>query len=245
MLCTIINGNLVDTVTNQILDRPVIVMDGNDYTFMACTSKSSWNMLDYVGRCIVAVGLEPLDIWQQCFVINEVSKNNEGFNRHLIDHVDDPYIKVWIKYLMNKDQYASSKPIHSQAVAAKMRELAPLYGLDPDKMSVLGMLHDIGYTLTDKSENHGFIGGEHLKSTINFPYWKEVYWHGMYPCPYSSPALDLLNYADLTTSPMGEDVTVDERIYEIGCRCGFDSLKYVMAKELANQTKLPDPPPLK
>ena len=43
--------------------------------------------------------------------------------------------------------------------------------------------------------------------------------------------LFLLNCADMTTGPAGEDFTMQERLEEIGCRHGKESAAYIKTAE--------------
>lgn len=134
---------------------------------------------------------------------------------------------------------------HSLGVARLMKSLAPLYGLNPEKMFMLGYLHDIGYELTDKPELHNFEGGDSLRENVHYEYWREVYWHGVHPCPFTSKALDLLNYADMSIDKKGQQISIEQRLKSIKDRYGENSLTYVRAYALSKTLVLPDPPPMK
>lgn len=125
---------------------------------------------------------------------------------------------------------------HIIAVAEKMRRLSAekpeQYPVDPDDMYVLGMLHDIGYRFCDVQKEHARRGGELLEKQ-GYKYWREVYYHGTPQQVYDSPELRLLNYADMTTGPSGEDMNVRQRIEDIAVRYGADSLQKKEAEELA------------
>lgn len=125
---------------------------------------------------------------------------------------------------------------HCLAVAVKMKQLAAenpdLYPVNPDEAFVLGILHDIGYEFSDEQKEHAAKGGLLLKEQ-GYKYWQEVYYHGIPQEEYDSPLLRLLNYADLTTGPTGEYVTVQERIDDIAARYGKGSPQEQGSIELA------------
>lgn len=113
---------------------------------------------------------------------------------------------------------------HTLAVARLMEGVAQQVGLDEQEMFTLGMLHDIGYEFGD-GENHHIVGGDILKQQ-NYKYYEEVYYHGKANTGYESPALDLLNFADMHINRKGEYVTFEERLADIASRRGTDSPHY-------------------
>ena len=117
---------------------------------------------------------------------------------------------------------------HIMAVARVMKENAKSFGLDEEEMFTLGLLHDIGYEFGD-GEMHHILGAEVLKKQ-NYKYFKEVLYHGKPTKEYSSPALDLLNYADLSVTRKGEVVSFEERLEDIRSRRGEDSPHYKNCK---------------
>jgi predicted hydrolase (HD superfamily) len=125
---------------------------------------------------------------------------------------------------------------HSLAVANKMKSLAQSeyekYPVNVDDAFVLGMVHDIGYEFAEEQKEHAKQGGLVLKKQ-GYVYWKEVYYHGIVQTEYDSKMLRLLNYADLTTGPHGDDMTIDERISDIANRYGKGSWQEVEAIKLA------------
>lgn len=125
---------------------------------------------------------------------------------------------------------------HSLAVANKMKKIASenpdLYPVNPDDMFILGMLHDVGYKFTNNQEDHAKIGGDILKRQ-GYQYWKEVYYHGLLQSDYDSTELRLLNYVDMITGPSGEDMTIKQRINDIGDRYGTGSIQEINAIKLA------------
>jgi len=128
---------------------------------------------------------------------------------------------------------------HCLEVANKMKHFASSRCEKYDnanEMFVLGFLHDVGYEFSDKQEDHAQNGGEILKEQ-RYKYWKEVYYHGYPQNEYISKELALLNYADMTTGPRGENMSVDERIKDIKIRYGENSYQALAAKELADSLR--------
>lgn len=131
---------------------------------------------------------------------------------------------------------------HSLAVAQKMQRIVTEHPKDfnctADTAFLVGFIHDVGYALTDNASsiNHAKAGGIALRNA-GFKHWREVFYHGVYQTEYASALLDLLNYADLTTSPRGEEISMEERVKDISERYGEKSAQTQNAKALANQLK--------
>ena len=81
-------------------------------------------------------------------------------------------------------------------------------------MFLLGVMHDIGYEFVEHVADHAYVGGEILKQS-NYQYWQEISQHGNIAVENMSDELFILNCADMTTGPNGEDFTFEERIEEI------------------------------
>lgn len=118
---------------------------------------------------------------------------------------------------------------HILAVARKARKFALImkpgdkeYAQD---MFLLGLLHDIGYEFAESNAEHARIGGEILKRS-NYKYWQEISLHGNETIEDMSDELFILNLADMTTGPHGEDFTFDERLQEIAVRFGKETPPY-------------------
>ena len=128
-----------------------------------------------------------------------------------------------------------TRQVHMLSVGRYMKVLSKIKGWSIERqqeMLVLGMLHDIGYELNPKTDDHAKIGGEFLKSQ-GYTYWREIYHHGKADCEYKSEELDLLNTADLTIGPFGNNVGVQERLFDIQSRYGVDSESYINSRKLA------------
>ena len=95
----------------------------------------------------------------------------------------------------------------------------------------LGWNHDIGYEFD--AENHEKVSYEMVEP---FDYKKAIYNHGKIP-DYTNIEWMILNYADMTTSPKGEDVTLDERLSEIKNRYGDDNIYYLKALAIIDYLK--------
>lgn len=127
---------------------------------------------------------------------------------------------------------------HSLGVANKMRELAESRrDIDSDDAFILGLMHDIGYRFTSNTGEHAKVGGEILRNQ-GYKYWKEVYYHGIPQKDFDSSMLQLLNYADMTIGPIGNELTIEERIIDISNRYGEGSIQEETAIALAKQLKL-------
>jgi hypothetical protein len=99
-----------------------------------------------------------------------------------------------------------------------------VYPVNPDEAFILGMLHDIGYEFSKRPEEHAEKGGFLLKEQ-GYKFWNEIRYHSIVQTEYDSSMLRLLNYADITTGPAGQDMTIQERISDIAERYGKGSLQ--------------------
>lgn len=132
--------------------------------------------------------------------------------------------------------FSDSRLKHSLNVARKMQDIAQnnpdTFHCKPEDMFYLGIVHDIAYQFVEDPVLHEHKGGELLKD-LDFKYWREVYHHGDPDTDYSSDELMLLNFADLTTGPNGESMTIKERLDDISLRYGEASVQFVKAKKLS------------
>ncbi len=130
---------------------------------------------------------------------------------------------------------------HMFGVAEFLRHYAQEQKLpqqDCDELYTLGLLHDIGYAFLEEPDyhQHETVGGEFLKKQ-NYPYWQEVYYHGVVNCPYQSRFLNLLNWADLHVDSKGNVVSYEERLADIARRHQTSSLTFNHAKQLVAELK--------
>jgi len=118
---------------------------------------------------------------------------------------------------------------HILGVARKCKEYAAKLKPNDSKftedMFLLGMLHDMGYEFMESNASHAAVGGEILKRN-NYQYWSEVSLHGDETVDNMSDELFILNCADMSIGPNGEDFTFDERLKEIASRFGIDAIAY-------------------
>lgn len=124
--------------------------------------------------------------------------------------------------------------IHSVAVADLMYKIALHFSgneLYAQKMFALGLLHDIGKTLTDKQERHASVGGNHMRK-YGYPYWTEIACHGEPFVDYESTELELLNRADMCINQDGVRVTPAERVADIAIRYGENSVQHLTSAAL-------------
>ncbi len=94
-----------------------------------------------------------------------------------------------------------------------------------EDMFLLGIMHDLGYEFMESNASHAAIGGEILKRS-GYQYWQEVTQHGDETVDDMTDELFILNCADMSTGPNGEDFTFDERLKEIAQRFGKDANAY-------------------
>lgn len=118
---------------------------------------------------------------------------------------------------------------HILGVARKSKEFALKFKPENSKfaedMFLLGMLHDMGYEFMESNASHAYVGGEILKRN-NYQFWSEVSLHGDETVDDMTDELFILNCADMSTGPNGEDFTFDERLEEIASRFGKDANAY-------------------
>ena len=119
---------------------------------------------------------------------------------------------------------------HIFAVARLMKENAEAVGLDEEEMFTLGLVHDIGYEFGGSEEHH--LLGYEILSKQNYKYAKEVLYHGKPTDEYSSPALDLLNFADMHIDKKGNYVSYESRLEDIKNRRGVNSPHYQNSKKI-------------
>lgn len=137
----------------------------------------------------------------------------------------------------HKEHINKYKMAHSIGVAEYMRERAVDYGLEPDTMYVVGLLHDIGYL--NGRANHEENGAVLLGKTFGFDTQKEdvlfaVLHHGDNPYDVMreygeesiSPVFVLLLEGDMSVEKAGYRVGFEKRLKDIGDRYGYDSVAY-------------------
>ena len=124
---------------------------------------------------------------------------------------------------------------HMHGVAEYMYEHAEDYGLNKDRMYVLGLLHDIGYV--NRKEEHE-VNGARLLQKVGYVDINAVSWHGsaLYDAErlmgHEIPAeLRLLVEADLKVDLGGELVGYEKRLEGVAERHGIESIAYRICRE--------------
>ena len=152
-------------------------------------------------------------------------------------------------YLLIKDQKYLSKLrsifmitnehiAHSVGVARYMHTHANEYDLPKNQMFVLGLLHDIGYIVSDTDHE---AAGYHLLAELGFTFADIIAWQGMPPEYYlratdnkSLPKeLELLYEAELATSKVGSVISLEEKFKEIASTYGTASRELHNARTTA------------
>lgn len=122
----------------------------------------------------------------------------------------------------NRWQHILGVARKAKMLAEKLKTNDTQYAED---MFLLGIMHDLGYEFMESNASHAAVGGEILKRN-NYQYWQEVSLHGDETVENMSDELFILNCADMSTGPNGEDFTFDERLKEIAQRFGEDADAY-------------------
>ena len=118
--------------------------------------------------------------------------------------------------------------IIAKELAAKLKPDNPEYVED---MFLLGILHDFAYEFRGKG--HALAGGEILERN-GYRYWREVSEHGYTENVDMTDELFILDCADMSVGPNGEDMTFEERAEDIALRYGHDSDAHIASlKEMA------------
>lgn len=122
----------------------------------------------------------------------------------------------------NRWQHILGVARKAKMLAEKLKTNDTQYAED---MFLLGIMHDLGYEFMESNASHAAVGGEILKRN-NYRYWQEVALHGDETVDDMTDELFILNCADMSTGPNGEDFTFDERLKEIAQRFGEDADAY-------------------
>lgn len=123
---------------------------------------------------------------------------------------------------------------HILGVARKAKILALALRPNDEKYSedmfLLGMLHDFGYEFTENGKKHAMVAGQILERS-GYKYWQDVVNHSEKATDNMSDETFIINCADLSVSPDGKDITIAERVEDIGRRHGKNSTQYLIAFE--------------
>lgn len=123
---------------------------------------------------------------------------------------------------------------HILAVARKAYKIAKDFGYDEQyarEMFALGWNHDIGYEFDPI--NHENVGADILP---NYKYAEFIRSHGLAPAQLTKEWI-IINLADMTISPTGEETTIEARLAEIESRYGKDHIWYKQSKEVCDILK--------
>ena len=123
---------------------------------------------------------------------------------------------------------------HILAVARKAYKITKDFGYDEQyarEMFALGWNHDIGYEFDPI--NHENVGADILP---NYKYAEFIRSHGLAPTQLTKEWI-IINLADMTTSPTGEETTIEARLAEIESRYGKDHIWYKQSKEICDILK--------
>lgn len=130
-----------------------------------------------------------------------------------------------------------SRLAHMNATANRAYEIAKtIFGKTENKarqLYVLGLLHDVGYAFDP--DDHAHAGGSVLISLgVEID---AVYDHGDPNVGFMDDELLIINAADMTTSPTGAPMRMEDRLKDIGDRYGADSPHLALAREVADRIK--------
>lgn len=136
----------------------------------------------------------------------------------------------------DKTLISKNRILHMHGVAEYMYKHAPEYGLDPERMYILGLLHDVGYV--HSKYNHeknganmlkrvGYIDADLIENHGNNP---ADYIHDFIPSARIIPKeLVLLWEADMLIDSKecpGQEITFEQRLESVAKKCGKDSVQY-------------------
>lgn len=124
---------------------------------------------------------------------------------------------------------------HMNATANRAYEIATtIFGKTEDQarqLYILGLLHDVGYAFDPA--DHAHAGGRVL-ADLGFAA-DAVYDHGDPNVGVMDDDLLIVNAADMTTSPTGAPMRMEDRLRDIGERYGADSPHLACARAVADR----------
>jgi hypothetical protein len=131
----------------------------------------------------------------------------------------------------------SDRLAHMNATADRAYKIAKtIFGKSENKarqLYVLGLLHDVGYAFDP--DDHAHAGGSVLISLgVEID---AVYDHGDPTVGFMDDELLIVNAADMTTSPTGAPMRMEDRLRDIGDRYGADSPQLACARAVADRIK--------
>ncbi len=135
---------------------------------------------------------------------------------------------------------SDSRLFHMRGVAYKSYELARnVFKMEEDVargLFVMGLTHDFAYAFVKDQADHEHEGGRILELS-GFNWANSVFNHGDPDVDDWTDELLILNLADMTTSPNGEPITINQRLEDIKNRYGTDSAQATKARKLAKRIK--------
>jgi len=128
-----------------------------------------------------------------------------------------------------------SRLAHMNATANRAYEIATtVFGKTEDRareLYIFGLLHDVGYAFDPT--DHAHAGGRVL---IGLGVAADaVYDHGDPNVGFMDDELLIVNAADMTTSPTGAPMRMEDRLNDISERYGADSKQFVDARAVADR----------
>ena len=131
----------------------------------------------------------------------------------------------------------SDRLAHMNATANRAYKIAKtIFGKSENKarqLYVLGLLHGVGYAFDP--DDHAHAGGSVLISLgVEID---AVYDHGDPTVGFMDDELLIVNAADMTTSPTGAPMRMEDRLRDIGDRYGADSPQLACARAVADRIK--------
>lgn len=124
---------------------------------------------------------------------------------------------------------------HMNATANRAYEIATtIFGKTEDQarqLYILGFLHDVGYAFDPA--DHAHAGGRVL-ADLGFA-TDAIYDHGDPNVGVMNDDLLIVNAADMTTSPTGAPMRMEDRLRDIGERYGADSPHLACARAVADR----------
>ena len=123
---------------------------------------------------------------------------------------------------------------HILGVARKAYKIAKSLDFDENfsrKMFALGWNHDIGYEFDPNY--HESVGADIL---AGWEYSEYIRTHGIVPQNIDIEWI-IINLADMTTSPTGKEISLDDRLKEIESRYGTNNIWYQQSKSVCDVLK--------
>lgn len=128
--------------------------------------------------------------------------------------------------------FDTRRTAHCRGVAIFMRRLAPHLGLEPNRMALLGWVHDLGYLIGDTGTHAKDMGM--LLATEGYEYADAVAHHGTDDIDCSDAVEVLLNIADMSIDGNGFLVSFDDRIEDVTSRWGADFVGVKQCRKVAD-----------